>query len=828
MSTSFLVVFSITSRGSFEQVSNLISFVRRIKDSDDVPMVIVGNKCDLADQREVTSEEGAALGRENRVPYIETSAKTRVNVEEAFFTLARCTPRTGHEYKICVLGDGGVGKSALTVQFVSSHFVEEYDPTIEDSYRKQCVISGLPKPKVAQEAEQKKTGFFSKLFNRNNSSNNNNSSKTKVGAAASATGKTIKREMANPNVLVLGLGELAQDAEIATGSAEFCGGCGAIFSNTSRIDRGVWSCEFCGKKNNITLDEQEIPRTPSVDYLVEPGQEGGAGSESTSLVVFAVDISGSMCVTSEVEELQAAWAELRANFDENPQQQQNNANLNPDNADQYMPGQRRNASYISRLSCVKAALDLHVKRLKKQHPKQRMCLVTFSNEVCIIGDGSMNPITITGDRLSNYQELMTAGRAFKTSALQSAEQSEEALSAKIKSLQESGSTALGPALVVAVGMCQNEAKSEIIVCTDGMSNVGVGAVDELKTVEQERIADEFYNTIGSVALKSNVTINLIAIQGSDARLDRIARAAECTHGFVNITKPLELVREVRSIYQNPVVASGVKVRTRRKNEGESVENLIVFSLQVRVMVHPAFSFVASSGSNKQQQQQGLGRFLSLFQKSGNADQVSAPDGSNVWEKDVGNATAECDLGLALQLNSEYKGDAAALKTVPIQMQVFYVSPKTGAKVVRVVTLHQAVVSKRAISEGSLNVSVVATEAIQHAANMARETGDAEAALTFLDTVQTMMTRAASDSNERQEELYIFREETKDLTNALRRAAHSDAKKLEKDDDFAAILVKSKYAPVRRFLSGAKKNVSRRRVCADQQEHVARFGVEAAY
>ena len=41
-----------------------------------------------------------------------------------------------------LLAAGGVGKSALTIQLIQNHFVDEYDPTIEDSYRKQVVIDG--------------------------------------------------------------------------------------------------------------------------------------------------------------------------------------------------------------------------------------------------------------------------------------------------------------------------------------------------------------------------------------------------------------------------------------------------------------------------------------------------------------------------------------------------------------------------------------------------------------------------------------------------------------------------------------------------------------
>jgi GTPase KRas len=46
----------------------------------------------------------------------------------------------GQDIKLVVLGQGGVGKSALTIQMVSSHFCEEYDPTIEDNYRKQVHV----------------------------------------------------------------------------------------------------------------------------------------------------------------------------------------------------------------------------------------------------------------------------------------------------------------------------------------------------------------------------------------------------------------------------------------------------------------------------------------------------------------------------------------------------------------------------------------------------------------------------------------------------------------------------------------------------------------
>lgn len=52
-------------------------------------MVLVGNKCDLADQRVITTEQGEALAAKFGCKFLEASAKTKVNVEQIFYDLVR-------------------------------------------------------------------------------------------------------------------------------------------------------------------------------------------------------------------------------------------------------------------------------------------------------------------------------------------------------------------------------------------------------------------------------------------------------------------------------------------------------------------------------------------------------------------------------------------------------------------------------------------------------------------------------------------------------------------------------------------------------------------
>ena len=52
--------------------------------------------------------------------------------------------RRMREFKVVILGSGGVGKSAITMKFVTGNFMEKYDPTIEDFYRKEIEIDQAP------------------------------------------------------------------------------------------------------------------------------------------------------------------------------------------------------------------------------------------------------------------------------------------------------------------------------------------------------------------------------------------------------------------------------------------------------------------------------------------------------------------------------------------------------------------------------------------------------------------------------------------------------------------------------------------------------------
>eukprot|EP01083_Nonionella_stella_P044385 119504_1 len=157
----FIMMYNITSRLSFQDVQDchyrLISGALYHNEAKPV-LILVANKCDLKEYRQVSTKEGQKLANQWDVPFIQTSAKDRINHIYCFEAMGREIIRTIFEdpadavmlnangaipeFNIFMKGPGAVGKTSITIVFLCGVFSSEYEPTIEDFYRKEIIVDG--------------------------------------------------------------------------------------------------------------------------------------------------------------------------------------------------------------------------------------------------------------------------------------------------------------------------------------------------------------------------------------------------------------------------------------------------------------------------------------------------------------------------------------------------------------------------------------------------------------------------------------------------------------------------------------------------------------
>jgi len=97
MAVGFILMYSITSRNSFVRIPDYLREIAEIKGmaAEDVPIVLVGDKNDLEDEREVSTAEGEAISKELGCDFVEITAQTYDSVHRAIRRLVLAVDTKG-------------------------------------------------------------------------------------------------------------------------------------------------------------------------------------------------------------------------------------------------------------------------------------------------------------------------------------------------------------------------------------------------------------------------------------------------------------------------------------------------------------------------------------------------------------------------------------------------------------------------------------------------------------------------------------------------------------------------------------------------------------
>ena len=374
---------------------------------------------------------------------------------------------------------------------------------------------------------------------------------------ANPTPISKKYEMiVDTNVVSLDLSSLKEAAVMATGDPIFCSNCSGAFSLYSRITElsetsQLWTCEFCGTGNSICIEPEEIPRGQIMDYMLMSSsqmiKENKSGGEKKGgiTVIFCIDISGSMCVTEPIN----------GNIKLKHKKKFDLGGFSDFNMDeQYLQGENA-VTYVSRLECVQAAIESQLQSMAKTTSNRKIGLIAFNSDISIYGDGTSDPAILTGDKLNSFETCFEAGISLQSKLKSSIKDTYENLTEKITNLSESGPTALGPALISAIGLAsEGLSGSRVIICTDGLANVGIGRLDD-----DPNIAEEFYLRAANIAKDKGIEVSVISIEGEECKLSKLSKVCEITGGEVTRVNMMNIATEFANILETPIIATQVSV-----------------------------------------------------------------------------------------------------------------------------------------------------------------------------------------------------------------------------------------------------------------------------
>ncbi|BFZ09174.1 hypothetical protein BsWGS_12213 [Bradybaena similaris] len=519
--------------------------------------------------------------------------------------------------------------------------------------------------------------------------------------------KKGQHRRADTNIVSVSFNTLLLPSNMHAGEPVICVNCHAVLSHISRVDMTskVWQCEFCSAAAEVDIEPEEIPRSEDVTFLLEPAMTTSTSTFSgvdQSLVVFCVDVSGSMCVTTEV----SGKLKLRGTS-----QLKRLQSFNEDHDNQYLPSQfHRDVTYISRLQAMQAAVDHQLDQMSCSHPNRRVALITFNNEVTIVGDGTQEQTVVAGDKLTNEEQLSKIGS--EAALPKDIKTCRRVLGEKVYSLLEGGATALGPALVVAVNMAAHHPGSKVILCTDGKANIGLG---KLEDSAEEQTALEFYSKVAQSALEKGVTLSVITIGGTDCKLVHLGMLADRTGGQVNTVDPLKLTEEFSNIIADPIIATRVKATFILHKELYVIDENDVSSKLCKgertvgnVQSSTTITFEFTRRHHPEDMQtSGQGQAAAEYPGS----KVAAAN-SSLPVTDNSSLPVTDNSSLPVTDNS-----SLPVTDFPFQLQIEYTDTE-GNRALRVITRTMPATTDRKVSEENANIEVLGVHAAKKSAELA--------------------------------------------------------------------------------------------------------------
>jgi hypothetical protein len=329
-------------------------------------------------------------------------------------------------------------------------------------------------------------------------------------------------------------------------------------------------------------------------------------------------------------------------------------------------------------------------------------LVVFSSEVIIIGDGTQDPIVIAGDKLNHYDTLIQIASNYRLA--QPISQTKDKLVKSLYDLQESGATALGPAVVVSVGMLQNLPGSTIVLATDGLANTGVGAMDSDET---QVTSNQFYEEVSLFAKQKGITINVVGIKGDRLNISNLGKLSDVTSGAVDIVDPVQITQNFASALQSLLVGTNVSVK---------------------LLLHKAFKAPADG------------------------DWVQPIGDDKLYvERNVGNAYEDTEVTAEFEIHSEEHlakifTDETKKKEVPFQVQISYISV-AGNKCLRVISRSREVTSNQAEAVEEVDIPLLGMHANIKTAKLT-EAGDISNARQTVQNYSKLISRNLHSETEK--------------------------------------------------------------------------------